>query len=122
MSKASVPEHVSDRDRDIYALPAREGGIAIDNPAAGVADKHVDSKELTEATQRAILDGGRVPAGLDEDLRQARSSIKLRRSVEVHGRAGAVYGGGAACWEHAAKGDGDGQGERVFLCVFCQAI
>ena len=86
-------QHVSDRDRDIYALPAREGGIAIDNPAAGVADKHIDSKELTEAMQRAILDGGRVPEGLDEDLRQARSSIKLRRSVEVGERAQSMVEG-----------------------------
>ena len=46
---------VSDRDRKIFALPAREGGMAIDNPAAGLEDKHADSKELTEITQRAIL-------------------------------------------------------------------
>ena len=58
-----------------------------------MADKHVDSKELTEATQRAILDGGRVPEGMDEDLRQARSSIKLRRSVEVGERAQSIVEG-----------------------------
>ena len=55
-------QHFSDRDRNIYALPAREGGIAVDNPAAGVLDKHADSKELTAATHAASNIGWRQGA------------------------------------------------------------
>ena len=84
---------VSDRDRKIFALPAREGGLAIDNPAAGVADKHADSKELTEVTQRAILSGGRLPEGHEEELKQTRAGIKVKRSLELSERARALVEG-----------------------------
>jgi hypothetical protein len=78
-------EAISDRDRDIYGLPSRVGGLSIDNPAEGVAGKHADSAELTLPIQQAILaGGGRVDM---TSLKRASDAIRNRREHAVEVRA-----------------------------------
>ena len=51
-------ELVSDMAREIYALPSRLGGLAIDDPAGDARCKYRDSLALTARIQEAILQGG----------------------------------------------------------------
>ena len=49
---------VSDRDREIFALPARDAGLSIENPDKASHAKYRDSVEFTRPIQDAILAGG----------------------------------------------------------------
>jgi hypothetical protein len=78
-------EVISDRDREIYALPARLGGLSIDSPVMGVESKHTDSKELTASVQESILaGGGRVNM---EAVKEQRKRITNRRKKLLQEKA-----------------------------------
>ena len=83
-------ELVSDLAREIYALPSRLGGLAIDDPAGDARYKYRDSLALTARIQEAILQGG---GGIDvEEISDARRAIQSAREREVRERAEVVKG------------------------------
>src|SRR5205085_5589245 len=46
---------LSDTEREMFALPARSGGLAIDNPAASSTNKYSDSVKATEVLTNLII-------------------------------------------------------------------
>src|SRR6056300_1901508 len=50
----SIGYAISDIQRDLFALPARLGGLAIDNPVIEAKHKHQESVELSQSLKDLI--------------------------------------------------------------------
>jgi hypothetical protein len=81
---------ISDEFRNILSLPARLGGLSIDDTTKDVVTKHLDSMELTRCLQDAIRAGG---GQFDkEEVKKAGKVIKARRAVVLQLRAKEMQG------------------------------
>lgn len=71
----------SDLERDLLALPAREGGMSIDNPVKSSDQKYHDSLESTAALTALIVKSeAKIPIGCKLD-KQAKAKVEARNAA-----------------------------------------
>jgi hypothetical protein len=82
---------MSDIERELYALPAREGGLAVDNPVLGSAQKHADSKAITAGLAGLLL--ACEPALLidEEKRKEVKALIKRHRRDLIAEESKRIY-------------------------------
>ena len=82
---------ISEIVRELYALPAREGGLAVDNPVTGSAQKHADSKVVTAALTELLI--ACEPALLVDEgkCREVKAPIKKQRRDFIAAESKRIY-------------------------------
>ena len=77
-------------ERDLFALPARLGGLSIDNPVVDSALKFADSQKLTGELADLVRSSARK-YDIDLDgLRELKTAIKTSRLARVEMKAMAI--------------------------------
>ena len=76
-------ESITDKERVIFALPARHGGLGLSNPMRDARGRHNDSKTLTKVLQEKIM-SQHPHLDFDADEHNAKVRAIRKRWEQIH--------------------------------------
>lgn len=79
---------ISDEERALYALPAREGGLGIDNPVLDSHIKFADSQRYTATMQDLIM--ASEPRLLVDVKKQKSIKASIKKEHRVNAKKGGI--------------------------------
>ncbi len=87
-----IKHDLSDNEIEMVSLPARFGGLSLDDPVSDSGRKHQDSIKCTAKLASMIVDGQpTLPGGLDPD-KAAKNAVRQEHQEHWKGRADEIQG------------------------------